>query len=568
MQHNQPVLCERCQRPIDVDSMTTLQQVDSRFLKADCTLSNGDGDRMNQLSEEEKRRLRSYEDEITQIRQRLTVLEEEKRVLEDSISKRRFASDIWPRVPPELWEIIFEMVVCTSTPKNRDIDHSQHTKPGLIMPSIALSHVCPRWRSIVLNSPRLWMNIRIVLDNLPRGAHRFLRTVIKRSEGWPLDIHLSSSGSGLLDHAPAVWKALLKGCSRWKALTLDLLDPGKLFGSVLSVPGISFSKLISFKSSDRPELWDEDDWFWKVLERAPELRTVETASLYPTYSLPYAQLTTLVIQPFLGDDEDESSESMDLLVDVLKLCEHLCHLTLDLGKRDDNIVFGYYPVVYIPHLRSLKILSSCSLVDSDHLQTLFTFLETPALKSFDLQCSVQNHDLWWPGSLLEMLDQSSSLTRLSLWFIDFDDPTFRSEEPLSMVLKATPNLTHLELRMCGLLPGSKRNFHADELLFSFLSELKDTPNDIPTLLPKLECLSLLRDREASCYNFILADLLEVAKSRGPRQAKLPLKTVKLQRYVGEFTSAVTVRSDVMEEVGKLEQDGVSVILEELSDLEY
>ncbi|KAF9264032.1 hypothetical protein L218DRAFT_901357 [Marasmius fiardii PR-910] len=565
MQHNQPVLCERCQRTVDVDSTRTLQQIDSRSLKADCTLSDGEGYPMNQLSEE-KRRLRNYEDEITQIQQRLTVLEEEKRALEITVAKLRFALEIWPMLPIEIWRNIFAMV-CAATPTVWY--HDDSFGATLVMTPVVLSHVCSRWRTIVLNSPELWTNINIILNYLPQGADRLLRTIMKRSKGQLLDIHLTLNASRLPYHAVALLEALLESSSRWKALTLDVLNLEEVLEDRdPSLPHVTFPNLVSLMSHEDPGLID-DDWFCQALQRAPKLREVQMASLYPTYSLPYAQLTTLRLQPF---SRDPDNDIMGALVELLSLCENLCHLILDFSSWDrewwEDI--DSHPVVQLPCLRSLEIQGStavCLLISDDLLDVLFTSLRMPVLDTFDLQCYVPDEALSWPDSLLAMLDRSSLLRKLSLSFNGYDHPEFQLVDPLSKILQVTPELTHFKFRMCGPFPDSKRKSHTDELLFSFLSELKDTSKD-PPLLPKLEYLSLLRDSDAVCYNFILAGLLEIAESR---QAKTPLKTVQLQRRVGfgEPKSALAARSDLLKKIGGLRQDGVSVILEDLSwcDLE-
>ncbi|KAF9264047.1 hypothetical protein L218DRAFT_999195 [Marasmius fiardii PR-910] len=227
---------------------------------------------------------------------------------------------------------------------------------------------------------------------------------------------------------------------------------------------------------------------------------------------------------------------------------------MELGDTDG------YPVVQLPCLRNLKIQgNACSLDDSDFLEAVFASLRMPALDSFHLQCLLEALERW-PESLLTMLEHSPSSQHLSLWFFDFDDP--RPEEPLSKILEATPNLTHFEFRMCGIFPGSNRDpFHADEHLFSFLSHLRDQSR----LLLKLGYLSLLRDHEAPSYTFILEALLRIAQFRMARQVDSPLKIVEPRCLVEEpGESAFTLQPDLLDEIHNLKQDGVSVVLEDLS----
>ncbi|KAF9264033.1 hypothetical protein L218DRAFT_301110, partial [Marasmius fiardii PR-910] len=183
------------------------QKADFPFLKAGYSLNNEERHRFNRLLEDGTRRLRNHEDEIVELRQKLTMREEEKQALETTIAKFRFVLETWPRIPTEIWRNDFAMV-CTANPKVRYADRS--AKPTLVMPPVVLSHVCPRWRAIVLDSPELWTNI-----HLPQGADHLLRTVIKRSKGRPLDVHLLSDVSGLPDHAVSLlgtlWRVVHAG---------------------------------------------------------------------------------------------------------------------------------------------------------------------------------------------------------------------------------------------------------------------------------------------------------------------------------------------------------------------
>ncbi|KAF9263970.1 hypothetical protein L218DRAFT_299276 [Marasmius fiardii PR-910] len=90
------------------------QQADSPCLKAGYSFNNEERHGLNQLLEEGTRRLQNDEDEIIQLRQRLTMREEAKQALEITIAKLHFALEIWPRVPTEIWRNIFAMVFVTN----------------------------------------------------------------------------------------------------------------------------------------------------------------------------------------------------------------------------------------------------------------------------------------------------------------------------------------------------------------------------------------------------------------------------------------------------------------------
>ncbi|KAF9264026.1 hypothetical protein L218DRAFT_1076905 [Marasmius fiardii PR-910] len=531
MHNNQsPTLCRRCQNSVDDQRQITDQSVDPRSLHSDYILSDEERYRTKQMLEEKERRLQHNEEEIMQIRRILPVLEEEKRVLEDDILKCRSALGIWRKFPSEILEMIFEITCFSSSDSGHslviDTSRLQWLEPILITSPLSLSHVCSRWRSIVLCSPKLWSTIRIGIEKIPDYAHRLLQIFTERSGRWPLSIRLSSDSYDLPKHSWDLWEVLLENSSRWKTFDLYLGNPKLLRGdpaprfSNLSFPNlISFGSLINYDDVD-----PDNDWFWKSLRRAPKLTEVTTLNLYPLDSLPYTQLTALTIQydpRFLVDNE-----SFEPLVEVFRITKNLRHLTLDIiDSLTDFGLNGYSSVVHIPSLRSLKIRCSgfgTCFLNTEFLLCLFTFLRMPVLDTFELACWV-NGIKRWPESFLAMLDRSSSLKRLSLWLQDFDEPGFQPEERFSTILQTTPNLTHLKIRVSGR--RSTRNdleegtLYADEYLSSFVSDLKCT-SQRPTLLPNLKHFSLFRAHIPSTYDPILANLLEVAKSRGAETREL------------------------------------------------
>ncbi|KAF9264027.1 hypothetical protein L218DRAFT_300866 [Marasmius fiardii PR-910] len=572
MDNNQPpALCKRCQNSVDDQYQITDQTVDPRFLHWDYILSDEERYKTKQILEEKERRLQHHEEEIMQIRRRLLVVEEEKRVLEDDIVKCRSALGIWRKFPSEILEMIFEITCFSSSNSGHSLvigtSRLQRLEPILITSPLSLSHVCSRWRSIVLDSPKLWSTICIKLDNVPDNALRLLQTFIERSGRWPLSIRLSSDSHD--DPPPRhildLWEVLLENSSRWTALDLRLMRDAKLLESdpAPRFSKLSFSSLISFEASIYPEQIDPDNRFWKSLHRAPKLTGVTTRSLYPIHTLPYKQLTTLTIDydsRLLSDNG-----SLELLVGVLQITKNLCHLTFDaIGSVADIGLNEYSSVVQMPSLRSLKLRCSgfgtCSLNTSKLLLCLFTSLRMPVLDTFDLTCLVKGIRRW-PESFLAMLDRSSSLQRLSLWFKDFDEPDFQPEEPFSTILQTTPNLTHLQIRISTRKDLEEGALYADEYLSSFVSDLKCT-SQRPTLLPKLEHFSFFRNLIPMCdpiFDPILVGLLEVAKSRGPRYASLPLRTIQLRWYDFRKSKPFSaLGSELLEEIDNLKKDGLSV----------
>jgi len=59
--------------------------------------------------------------------------------------------------------------------------------------AIALSHVCSRWRTIVLDTPRLWSRVKITVRHVAPFSDRqraFIEMWASRSQSAPLDIHV------------------------------------------------------------------------------------------------------------------------------------------------------------------------------------------------------------------------------------------------------------------------------------------------------------------------------------------------------------------------------------------
>ncbi|KAF9265922.1 hypothetical protein L218DRAFT_1075458 [Marasmius fiardii PR-910] len=565
------MLCERCQTPVPVDSRI-IQPIDSRFLRSDYVLSDEERLRINQLLKEENRRLQDYEEEIMRTRQRLAVLEEEKRNLEGNILRRRSALSILRSLPVEIWEIIFASV-CSSSHNGQSliIECSYWRRsPLLVMPPLVLSHVCSSWRAIALGSPKLWSSIRIAYDKIPASFYQLFETFVKRSEGWSLDLEIVSGPVEPSDRPPhvlAFWKLIAENLLRCRAFTYGVRHCDPLYRAP-PIADVSFPNLTSFRCTAHKDKIDSTHWFWQALSRAPKLSIAETFGPYPLDTLPYSQLTTLIIRPLFND------ESLDDFFQVLQVSRNLRHLTLQIDDSDalsDELEMDHFPVVSIPCLTNLIVNIQATALDAPFmaacLRAMYHSLLMPSLVTLKLECPVKN-TASWPDSLLVMLQRCSSLQRLSLCWRGCYEPDFHPQKPLSKILQVTPNLTHFVFHLSTThlieqgISEAKETFNARVLLSSFFSELQHPPSS-SSLLPKPRSLSL-RLRGTVMDDSMLEDLLGAAMGR--KASNLPLGSIRVQRFVEKSEPTISVEPELFEKMESLEQDGVSVTIEDTTEV--
>ncbi|KAF9263980.1 hypothetical protein L218DRAFT_299537 [Marasmius fiardii PR-910] len=579
MDHNRPLLCGRCQRPVEA-ILRPMQPVDPHLLRATRSLSAEEKSHMNCLLEEENSLIQEYEEEINQIRQRLATLEEAKRALEDNVAKRRSTLAVLRTLPSEIWLMIFTIF----GPQNHELRpctpyyHSVVAAGSLLeTPPLLLSHVCSRWRAIVFDCPKLWSSIRVNLDAVPGDSHHLFLLYAERSMGWPLDLKLSSYTSLATRHTLDLWKVVTEHISWCRTLKLDY-DVCDIFERAPVVRDVSFPYLISFHGRPFPEDVNTSLWFWKALRQSPMLTKVETTHLYPLDSLPYSQLTAITIRLFMSSDD-----SLQSFIQTLRISKNLCYLTLDVEEETwalDNLEPHRYSAVEMMRLRSFKIRPNHSflpsLESSYTLKVLCTYLLMPALETFELACSVVETSDRWPEPLRNMLRHCSLLSRLSLQFHGCYDPGFDPKESLSTLLRVTPGLTHLELRMwfngySRFRDVCKENTsHASAFFSSLLSDLKHISHR-PILLPRLEHLSL-RISDAILDDHTLAELLGTVQTRTPKDLGLPLKNIHVQRFSPRSYNPSSMRKvprpSIPSEIERLQQDGVYVTIEDAMDAEY
>ncbi|KAF9265907.1 hypothetical protein L218DRAFT_1075444 [Marasmius fiardii PR-910] len=574
------MLCEICQALVEPDvGSQEIQPIDSRFQRPDYVLSAEEKFHMSRGLEEESRCLENYEDQIIRMRRKLAILEEGKRILEGNILQRRSALSIQRLLPIEIWEIIFAFVCSLSSEGSRSlvIDRSRpRTLPFVIMPPVVLSHVCSRWRTIVLTYPILWSSIRIVLDKIAASSLPLFETFIERSEGGPLDLEIKYRLGAFSRHkmpkdVHTYWETVSKNIPRCRTLSFGIVHCA-LLGNVPPANDFSLPNLVSFWGTTYSHSINPTNWFWQALSQAPKLSFAEIHQPYPLNSLPYSQLTTLSIRRLIITDDG----LFDELYRVLQSSRKLRHLKLQLDSpsmsRPNVIELDRFPAIQMPCLSTLTVNIETSVLHDNSIDmsfgALYNTLLMPPLVTLKLECSSFETDRW-SKTLLVMLQHSPLLTRLSLCFRGCYGPAFYPKQPLSTILYSIPNLTHLELYLSRSDRGqdilAKELFSARDCFSSFLSDLKYSPRNNMTFVPKLEFLSL-RLYHKIADDFTLMNLLDAAGSRVRKDVDSPLREIRVRRYAEQLGSKIALGSNVLEEIDSLEQVEVFVTVEDVTEI--
>ncbi|KAL0572644.1 hypothetical protein V5O48_009318 [Marasmius crinis-equi] len=441
------------------------------------------------------------------------------------------------------------------------------------MAPITLSHVCSRWRDIVLSCPKLWSAIRIQFRNIPDHAHDVLRTFMQNSKGYPLEICIRAAPSIINPHTK-LWEDLADQFWRYSEFSLDSGDLD-IFLEKASAPGFSLAYLVAFRihtTSDRNVVFllQPQTGLSQALRRAPKLRTVQLPIVSPGISsLPYSQLTSLKVgRLFLGHFPD--------FLGILRVSRNLRSLiivSVTISPEGEPLPDIAHSPVQLPFLRTLIIDGDVGTLEINHpcYDRLFTSLEIPSLHTFQLCYSAPptRSEALWPPSLLAMLSHSSSsLRRVTLCVVGF----YGAQEPLSVLFQCTPNLTRLDLYFSSLLDdgGPLPPLDAtDRAISSFLSDLISQSR----LVPNLGTLLLqFYEFDWQHLNHVVDGMIQLARSSRSKVTNTPgvrpLIDLRLERLnnpeIALHQAGFSPSSDQVEALEALRKDGVGIEVKDVS----
>lgn len=219
--------------------------------------------------------------------------------------------------------------------ENRDDDATVESAGLTITAPILLSHVCQSWRTLSLNTPRMWSSINLKIsasiirgvelntmrfENLAAGSREWLR----RSGSLPIDIFLAfdsldigrwSSGMPIAA-AAEVLTSLISQASRWR--TLRIVDQGQPFLSLLAhisswdVPIFPQFQLENSTPSRASHI-TKTDFPSNLLSGAQSLTAISLLDNIPLPLVPWAQIQDISLDGCSGKCLAEPGAFMGLL---------------------------------------------------------------------------------------------------------------------------------------------------------------------------------------------------------------------------------------------------------------
>ncbi|KAF9263996.1 hypothetical protein L218DRAFT_901303 [Marasmius fiardii PR-910] len=544
------VLCENCQRVVEVHDYRPLPSVEPRFLRSDYFPSASERPHLRNILQEAEREIEWYEANIVALRQTLDQMEKEKRVVEVTTNQYRAALSTHRRVPVEVWEIIFSTLCLSLCEYSFDTDYSSPASPLLRLPAILISQVCTHWRVIAEKMPSIWSSISVDLSEPPYNVDIPLKVYLSNSNEHLLKLRIrGEEPSSVLSRVSEPWRMISSHVYKSRMLTMVLNWSGDYLPPI---DHLAFPHLESYYQESRyPPDKDIWPWFWKAIEEAPQLTTVSSAEILDPHDgpIPYPQLIT-------WEARMNRSYEVANLLEILPTCKNLSSLTL--SEIMSHEILGdpvaAQGIIELPSLRRLSV----SAHDDQHnwLASILQFLAMPSLE----KCFVECTRFSLPSSLLTMVQRSSTtLTNFTIRYYGLI--TTQTLEFLFNLLQEASELTDFELILGGI-PGRRDKSHyrsrVNEWVSTLLSKFKERPQ-VRDFLPKLGDLKLELPY-VTLNTELMERVFEVVSAR--QKTSYSIRDFYLVRHTREIPDdeEFIIEPEVLKRIKLFRESGIEVVV--------
>ncbi|KAJ7810026.1 hypothetical protein B0H14DRAFT_2379374 [Mycena olivaceomarginata] len=356
---------------------------------------------------EPTRRLKTLDDEITELQKAIDKLVAERDVLGAYVDAHKALISPARRLPLDIVQEIF--VACLPTHRNYVMSASEAP--------VLLGRICSAWRAISFSTPRLWARIHIVE---PVGPHNLTHALsaqrletarlwLGRSGQCPLSISLQSAPEGEVGRDASATsvqflQTLLSFAPRWQHI--QLTTPASLLLEIVSRidTEMPWLETIAFLDRQSRAIHDIEWGHFNILRgaRLSSLLIPATIFIPERFPVHWEQLTMLTI----GGPTWTALPTMtsEAIWHVISRCSALRRCKLMVNDNDETPMLQH-PIIELPFLHTLVL--RCITREAPAVRVLLGHLSFPKLRNFTFigasQDSPALHDFFANSVCMESL---------------------------------------------------------------------------------------------------------------------------------------------------------------------
>ncbi|KAF5335231.1 hypothetical protein D9758_014759 [Tetrapyrgos nigripes] len=440
------LLCAKCHASLSVsphpntlDWTSFRSRIHALSMSNECPIDR-ELDSMRVCLDSAKSKVHSIQEQLRLLDRQRVALEKEMVELSSYITDQDTVLNSIRRLPSEILIPIFRGCVEDGI-NSKDWDNPLSTRSVRWV----IGYVCRRWRGISLDTPELWSDIQIFLDD-PTTSRSFtpqsllLGLHLQRSKQLPLTIGLfSTSYAADLKPNHPLLNTLIPTADRWVRLNVAM-SPRLIQRCLFQIKPFLSKSLTLFSTSFTRE-WDVDDSVCDVLEDAVMLREVVLRYDITSMGIRWENLHSLTLF-FDSSSLDDVLSTLNRMENLQKL--QITYSTLSVVTSEwEGIEFT--PVT-LPALDTLRLERLVQLRGSEPIvlendSTIYQLLNTLVLPSLQIFTENSEPHTFNLQIILSLFQRSNcpSLTYFAT------SATIFEEQFLSFV-QEYPGLRILELR--------------------------------------------------------------------------------------------------------------------------